>query len=43
MKCNKHKKYKAIKKPVSTNKHPNGCEKCWEIYLEKIDERFKKC
>jgi hypothetical protein len=33
--CKKHPKYKAILKPRKTNLHPDGCEKCWEIYLNK--------
>jgi hypothetical protein len=30
--CKEHKKYKAIKKPISTKKHPGGCETCWKVY-----------
>lgn len=30
--CKKHKKYKAIRKPVSTEKHPDGCKDCWDVY-----------
>jgi hypothetical protein len=30
--CKKHKKYKAIKKPVSTVKHPGGCKECWMMF-----------
>lgn len=33
--CKKHKKYKAIKKPISTKKHPGGCKDCWDVYNEK--------
>ena len=32
-KCTKHPKYKGIHQPRSTEKHPEGCKECWNIYL----------
>jgi hypothetical protein len=33
--CKKHPKYKAIREPVSTEKHPGGCNACWEQFNDK--------
>ena len=35
MKCKTHKKYKAIRKPMKTNKFPKGCPDCAEIFNKK--------
>lgn len=32
MKCNKHPNYRMINPPVSTKKHPGGCETCWDLF-----------
>jgi hypothetical protein len=33
-KCKLHPRYKAIRPPVKTKKHPEGCTACKEIYQE---------
>jgi len=35
VKCKKHPKYKGIKEPRKTKKHPLGCSDCWRIYMDK--------
>lgn len=35
MKCREHPKYKAIRKPLKTKKHPKGCECCYALWLYK--------
>ncbi len=31
-KCKEHPKYKAIRAPRATVKHPQGCRTCWETF-----------
>lgn len=33
MKCKKHPRYKGIRKPKYSSKHPLGCSDCWKVYL----------
>lgn len=33
--CTEHPTYKGIRKPKRTEKHPEGCPMCWEIYNAK--------
>lgn len=35
MECKEHPNYQAIRKPKSTEKHPNGCPDCWKTYNAK--------
>lgn len=32
MKCKKHPKYQAKRKPRHTLKYPNGCPQCWKMW-----------
>lgn len=32
MKCKKHSKYQAKRKPMHTMKYPNGCPQCWKVW-----------
>ncbi len=34
LKCPEHPKYKAVRKPIKTKKHPLGCDICYAIWLE---------
>lgn len=33
-KCKQHPQYKAISKPRSTTKYPDGCPDCWKIWTQ---------
>jgi len=37
MKCKKHPKYKAIRKPKRTEKYPRGCSQCWKVWHDEND------
>ena len=40
MKCKEHPRYAAMRKPVKTQKHPDGCPVCWGIWEKaKTDPR----
>lgn len=32
--CSEHRAYRAIRQPVSTEKHPGGCPACWGMYRD---------
>lgn len=42
MTCKTHPKYKAVRAPVPTKKHPGGCSACWAQYAESLKEKLKE-
>jgi len=32
MKCKEHPRYAAMRQPVKTQKHPDGCPTCWGVW-----------
>lgn len=34
MRCKEHPRYTATRKPVKTQKHPDGCPICWAVWDE---------
>ncbi len=32
MRCKEHPRYTATRKPVKTQKHPDGCPICWAVW-----------
>ena len=41
VKCKKHPKYKGVKSPRKTKKHPKGCPGCWQVYMNKSSQACK--
>lgn len=35
MKCSKHPRYQAIRKPARSRNHPAGCTVCWKVFHAK--------
>jgi hypothetical protein len=38
MKCSIHPEYKGDYRPETTNKHPQGCPKCWIVFAELAEQ-----
>jgi len=38
-KCKLHPKYKAIRPPRNTDKHPEGCIICWGLFVVKNNKQ----